>query len=148
MGFGRFVDTGPLGEPDQLFNRFQYDGRYVWRQGGFQGLPTSGFIIEPGEPMLRWQNNGVPYEMPNFAGNYEFRDSVYRLNFAFDPRPLPRGTAHESATVANFYPAQPGGFWFFNRTSPDNPYFPFLQTTDNYAGSRLYTADEIGRAHV
>lgn len=141
MEFGLFVDTGPLGEPDQLFNRFQYDGRYVWRQGGFQGLPTSGFTIEPGEPMLRWRNNGVPYEMPNFAGNYEFSDGVYRLNFALDPRPLPRGTAHESATLANFYPAQPNGFRYFDRISPDNPYFPFLQTIDNYPGSPLYKAD-------
>ncbi|HPO13326.1 MAG TPA: PKD domain-containing protein [Candidatus Hydrogenedentes bacterium] len=158
--YGLFVDNGPESKPDQVFN-LEYDGRWVWRQGGYLGLPSSGFRLEPGSPMLKWDNHGFPYEMPDFAGNYNINDGHYYLNFCFDPRPKPtcRRTeeyyrCYEGVSAVNFYPTQPDGFHYSGVytgwLNPENPKFPFLRTysnindpygpfSSNYPGDNLLT---------
>jgi len=154
--YGLFVDSNSIGVPDKVLN-LETDGRWVWRKAGYMGYSYSGFHLEAGEPMLKWDNHGFPYETPDEAGNLNINDEHYHLSFCFDPRPLPVCRqafdyygCYQNISSANYYPAQANGFWYTNVLNPANPKFPFLRTysnpedpygpfSSNYVGDPLYT---------
>jgi PKD repeat protein len=110
LEFGIFYDSGPDGEPDGVLD-FRYDGYVQWN---LVGGPRQ---IVLGEPMVRWDARGYPYDMPNAFGNFETGDLRYNLNFTFD--------VHDNSTTDGtpaFNPLQP--------FSPNNPKRPFFEVDE------------------